>query len=1107
MLMTASMAFAQQNVTGSVIDSDTGEPLVGAAVKVDGTTIGTITDMDGKFTLKNLPKSAKMVEVSFMGMNTVKAYIKPHMAITLTPNAADMDEVMVVAYGTATKSSFTGSATVVGTEQIEAIQSSNALDAITGHVAGVELYNPTGDPTNNNPTLRIRGIGSINAGTSPLIVLDGTPYGGDMNTINTNDIESLTVLKDAAANALYGSRGANGVIVITTKRGKAGHGAQVSLDASWGSNQRAQRQYKTLTNPGMYYETYYSALNSYAKNKLGMSDGQAYQWSNRNITSTNSYGLGYNVFTLPEGQNLIGMNGKLNPNATLGRIYSFGGNEYMVTPDDWMDEAYHNAMRQEYNVSVSSANEKSSFYASFGYLNNKGITNNSGYESFNGRLKADIQAKPWLKLGANMSYTHYAGKQMDEDGSSNSSVNIFAVASQMAPIYPVYMRDANGYIMKDGNGLTMYDWGGKTGSWVGVERPFLSNSNALQQAMLDVNSFEGNAATATGFGEIRFAKDFKFTSTNSITLDESRSTGLTNPYYGSYSSSHGMLSKAHGRTWTYSFQQLLTWAHQFNRHDVDVMVGHESYRARTYSLSGSKNNMFDPNNHELIGAIIDGSISSSTGDYNNEGYFARAQYNYDQKYFASASYRRDASSRFHPDHRWGNFYSFGGAWLINKEKFMQDIKWVNMLKFKASYGEQGNDRIGDYRYINTYTIKNSGGNPAAVPSTKGNPNITWETSGTFNTGFEFELFKSRLSGGIEYFYRKTSDMLFWFTLPASYGYTGYYANIGDMRNHGVEVELNGDIIRKKDFTWNVGVNLTHYRNKVLSMPEERRTTVTPEGYEGYASGNFFIGEGLSMYSFYIPEYAGIYTKDTWNQTSDAAFDPSKEGTSMWYTNVYEYERDAANNIIKDADGNPVVKKDAKGNNVIAGREKTTDYSSADDYVCGNMVPKIYGGFNTRLEYKGFDFTADFAFQIGGKVYDTDYQSFMTCPNSTSSGSRGVNLHKDLLKAWSPSNPNSDIPRLQYGDVNANARSSRFLTKGSYLSLQNLSFGYSLPSNLIRKAHIEKVRLYVNCSNVWLWSARRGLDPRTSMISTSYGESNSSYYSPIRTISAGASVTF
>lgn len=1090
----ASLATAQTTkVTGTVVSAEDGEPIPGASVVIEGTKQGVVTDAEGKFTLTGIPAETKRLQISCAGMIPQMVKVKPYIAISLETDNKALDEVMVVAYGTATKAAFTGSATVVGADKIEALQSTNALDALTGHVAGVELYNPTGDPTNNNPTIRIRGIGSLNAGTSPLLVVDGTPYGGDMNTINTNDIESMTVLKDAAATSLYGARGANGVIAITTKKGKAGQGAKVTLDAKWGSNGRAQRDYVTVKNPGHYYETYYQSLRNYATNTLGYNAADANIFANQNLTAGNGYGLYMNIYDVPEGQYLIGSNGRLNPNARMGNIVTGeSGQEYLLTADDWLKEAYNHGLRQEYNVSVSNATDKSNFYASFGYLNNDGITHNSSYESLTGRLKADLQAKPWLKVGGNMSYTHYNAEGMLEDGSSNSSANIFAIATHIAPIYPMYIRDGQGLIMTDSNGLPMYDWADKKAQKDYAEaagvRPYLPGSNAVQQQMLDRNTWEGNAMNATGFLEIRFAKDFKFTSTNTMNLDESRSTSLTNPYYGNYASSNGIVGKGHARTWSYALQQLLTWGHQYGKHDVDAMLGHEWYRGRYYTLSASKSNMFDPTNYELAGAVTDGSNANSyTTDFNTEAYFARAQYNYAQKYFLSAQYRREASSRFSSEDGrwWGNFYSVGAAWDISQEKFMKDQKIVNFLKYKLSYGELGNDNIGSYLYTNRYSIGNSGGNAAAtISSAKGNKDITWETTGEMNTGIEFGLWNNRLSGGIEYYWRKTRDMLYSFSLPVSYGFTGYYDNIGDMLNHGVEVELNADIFRTKNFTWNVGVNFSHFKNKITFMPDDKKTTTayTLDGkeYHGYASGNMFIGEDLCRSTYYMAEYAGIYTQETAALTGET-YDPSLAGSSMWWKDVY------------DAEGNRTGEK-----------VTTTKYSDATKYLSGNIVPKLYGGFNTRFDVYGFDLTFDFAYQIGGKVYDNDYATFMGSP--TSNG-KGDNFHADLLNAWTPENTSTDIPRLQWGDEYSNGRSTRFLTKGSYLSLQNLSFGYTLPSDLVRKAKIDKVRVYLNASNVWLWSKRQGLDPRTAMTSLSYGQSVISYYSIVRTISAGVNVTF
>ena len=1043
-----------RTVTGVVISEEDGQPVIGASVRVENTQLGAITDVDGKFQIANVPSSAKTLVVSYIGMQTVEVPVKPSVKVFLKSNTELLDEVMVVAYGTAKKSAFTGSATVVGSEEIGKIQSSNVANALTGKVAGVQLNTSSGQPGATTPSIRVRGISSINAGNDPLIILDGAPYDGDLNNISSQDIESMTVLKDAASNALYGARGANGVIIITTKKGTAGQ-ARVTVDAKWGSNSRATQDYNYIKSPAQYYEMYYGALKSYFVNEQGMTNAAAHVSANTNMLTSGDYGLGYNAYTIPQGQYLIGTNGKLNPNATLGNVVNYNGQDYMIMPDNWLDEAYSHGLRQEYNVSVSAGTDKSSFYASISYLNNEGITAKSDYERLTGRLKADYQVKDWLKFGANMSYTHFDANSLGEDGASNSSGNIFAYATQIAPIYPLYVRDGQGNIMKDSNGLTVYDFGNNN---AGMSRPFLSGGNAYAANLLDTNNAEGNAMTATGFAEVRFLKDFKFTWTSGVAIDETRSTSFTNPYYGQYASSNGIPSKAHTRNLSYNHQQLLNWKRSFGSNNLEVMLGHESYRYKYYYLYASKSNVFDPTNTELAGAITENGSNSYVTDYNTEGYFARLQYDFAEKYFLSGSYRRDASSRFHPDNRWGNFWSAGAAWIISKEDFF-DVDWVDMLKVKASYGSQGNDNIGNYLYVNTYTIVNAGGSPAANPSTMGNKDITWETNGNFNAGFDFELFKGRLSGTVEYFFRKTSDMLFSFPLPPSFGYKSYYANVGDMTNQGIEAEFNATAIKTNDFTWDINLNLTHYKNKISYLPEERKTMVV-DGVPGYSSGNYYYGEGEPLFTYRIKKYAGV----------------AEDGQALYYKSV------------KDENGN------------VIGQETTTKYDDADYYLCGSALPDVYGGFGTSFSYKGFDLSADFTYQIGGLVYDSDYAGLMAPPTASS---KGTNFHADLLNAWTPENTSSNIPRFQFGDNYATASSDRFLTKASYLSLQNINFGYTLPANVTRNVGIEKVRVYLTADNVWVWSKRQGLDPRQSIS----GSITNSYYAPMRTISGGITLTF
>ena len=1053
-------------VTGTVISEEDGLPVVGASVLVKGTTTGTVTDMDGKFTLTNVPSSAKTLMISFIGMKTVEVGIERNMNILLKPDTEVLDEVMVVAFGTAKKSAFTGSAKVVDAEKLSQSQVTSVTNALAGQVAGVQLTSSNGAPGSQS-SIKIRGFSSLTAGTDPLVIVDGAPYSGDLNNLNPNDVESMTVLKDAASNALYGARGANGVIVITTKKASKGRDAIVTFDAKYGFNERALQQYDVITDPGQYYEMHYGALYNYYVNKgMGLQDA----WMNANANlfgPSGNGGVGYNVYTIPEGEYLIGSNGKLNPNATLGRVVNYKGEDYLMTPDDWQDVGTRTGARQEYNLSISGASDKATFYMSLGYLNNEGITENSDMQRLTARLRGDYQAKKWLKAGGTMSYTRFDYNSLNNNGSSSSSGNIWAFTQQMAPIYPAYIRNADGSIKIDGNGISMMDYG--NGLNAGFSRPFISDANPIQDVRLNTTNSEGNAATGNGFLEITPIEGLKLTLNATYNLDETRGTYVYNPYYGQFDTTGGTVSKYHSRSYDYNIQQLLTYAKTFNeKHNFDILLGHEYYDDRYYYLSAGKSNMFSQDNKELAGAVIDGqSAYSYKTRYNNEGYIVRAQYNYDERIFGSASFRRDASSRFHPDHRWGNFWSAGAAWLINKEEWF-DAEWVNELKIKASYGSQGNDNIGSYRYTDQFVISNSSGNVGTSFDSKGTQDITWETNANFNIGTEFQLF-NRLTGSFEYYNRKTTDMLYSFTVAPSLGYPSYMDNVGDMYNKGFELELGVNIFDTKKFSWDVNFNISTVKNKITMLDEAKKTTskYSPDGkeYKGYTSGSFFIAEDLSMYTWYLKDYAGV----------------SEDGLSMWY-----YDD---------------VKTDDNGNEISRERKTTTTYADADYYVIEeSTIADFFGGIGTSIKAFGFDFSINCSYQIGGKQYDSTYASFMASPTSSNAG---YNFHKDLLNSWSADNVNSNIPRMQWDDINSVSSSTRFLTDASYFNIENINLGYTFPGKWTRKALINSMRLYVSCENVFYWSKRKGFDPRQ----TYSGSSNATRYSPMRTFSGGISLTF
>ena len=1003
--------------------------------------------------------SAKTLRVSYIGMQTQEVGIKPNVKIIMKPDTEMLEEVMVVAFGTAKKSAFTGSATVVSAEKLEQSQVTSVTDALAGAVPGVTLTSNNGAP-GASASIKIRGFSSLNAGNDPLIIVDGAPYSGDLSNINPNDVESMTVLKDAASNALYGARGANGVIIITTKRANMSGEAKVTFDAKWGTNTRALKKYDVITDPAMYYEMHYGAMKNYYMNQMNMSDQAAWIEANNNLFGSNG-GLGYNVFTVPEGQYLIGQNGKLNPYATLGRVVNYKGRDYLLTPDDWDKVGSRTGLRQEYNFSISAANEKSSFYVSLGYLGNEGITEGSDLKRLTGRLKADYQAKKWLKVGANMSYARFDSNSLGNNGSSSSTANVWAFTTQMAPIYPAYVRNADGSIMVDGNGIEMMDYG--SGINAGMQRPFIADANPIQDNKLNTRNAEGNALSGNAFVDITPLPGLKVTINGTFNLDETRFTYVYNPYYGQFDSTGGTVSKYNQRDYDYNLQQLVSYATSFGDNNFDILLGHEYYDYRLNYLGASKSKMFSQDNHELDGAVIDGQAATSyKRRRNNEGYFGRLQYNFDERIFGSASLRRDASSRFHPDYRWGTFWSVGGAWLINKESWFY-APWVQELKIKASVGSQGNDNIGDFRYTDVFDIINSDNKVGTAFYSKGTKDITWETNTNFNIGAEFQLW-NRVTGSIEYYRRKTSDMLFSFSVAPSLGYSSYFDNVGNMVNSGVEMDFNVNILNTRNFTWDVNLNISTLKNRLTMLDPDKQISTEyaadGKGYKGYSSGNFFIAEDLPMFTWRMKEYAGV----------------NEDGESLWYRNT------------KDEEGN------------VTGRETTKTYADADYYITEETsIPKVYGGFGTKLKVYGVDFGINFTYQIGGKQYDGTYAYFMSSP----SGSAGSNYHKDLLNAWTPENTGSNIPRFQLNDQYSAAASTRFLTNASFLNIQNINVGYTLPSRWTKKMAISSLRLYMSAENVFYWSKRKGFDPRQSYNETT----NATYYSPMRTISGGVTFEF
>ena len=1041
-------------VTGHVTSEEDGLPVVGASILVKGTAVGTVTDIDGNFTLTNVPSSAKTLLISFIGLQSQEVAVKPVVKVVLKSDAEVLDEVVVTAYGTSTKGSFTGSASVMKADKIEKRQVSNVSNALAGAVAGVQILSNNGQP-GESAKVRIRGVGSINAGTDPLYVVDGVPYDGDLSSINSADIESMTVLKDAASTALYGARGANGIIMITTKKGTSGK-ARVNFDAKWGVNSRAVKNYDVMTSPKNYMEKAYEAIYNGYTQINGYPADIAHVQANKTLLSNSGGGVGYPVYTVPAGQLLIGSNGMLNPNATLGYMTKYGN---WLTPDNWEDEMFQNKLRQEYNINVAGGNDKSTFYMAFGYLDDQGVIEGSGFTRFSGRLKGDYKVTDWLKVGANVNYINSESRYPGDQTNTASSGNAFYIANNIAPIYPMYVRGEDKQIMTL-TGRPVYDYGdGK--SVPGYSRAFMQIANPAGDLVYNKTNYMRDVFNTNWFAELTPIKGLTVSARFGLNVDNTRLNLLNNPYMGQSAEYNGEVVQAAMRT--YGLDQQYVANYNFTLQDIhhfDITAGYDGYTYEYTELSGQGQNLYDPESEFVSNTIDKKNAAGFKQTYATEGFFGRVNYSYDDKYFGNVSYRRDASSRFSPDNRWGDFWAASVAWMITREEFMKNVTWVNMLKLKASFGQQGNDDLllpagksvggsqkNFYPWMDQYSVMGANGIFSdGTLFAKGNKDITWETSTSYNVGLEFALFNNRLNGSAEYFARKSSDMLYNKPIAGSMGYTYIPMNVGSMTNSGFELDLSYQIFNRKNFSWDVNFNATFVKNKINELHPDLKGQLI--------DGSSIYEEGESMYRMYLVKYAGV---------------DEETGEALYWA--------------KDKDGKEYA---------------TANYSLAQTNKAGtdNLMPKVYGGFGTSIEAYGFDASIQLSYQLGGQIYDSGYRFMMAGKGE------GQNWHKDIYNAWTPANTKTDVPRLNAQDPFTNALSDRWLISSNYLSINNITVGYTLPSNLVKKMFIEKLRVYFTADNVGLIAKRKGLDPRQS-----YTTSTNSLYSPIRTISGGISLTF
>lgn len=1051
------MLAQQMKVTGVVINEEDGEPVIGASIVVKGTTNGTITDLDGKFSLE-APRDARLI-ISYVGLRTQETQAQSNMRIVLTSDSQAIDEVVVVAYGTAKKSSFTGSASTVGAALMDKRPLSNALSALEGNTSGVQMTSSLGQP-GESADITIRGFGSVNASNRPLYVVDGAVFTGDINSISPADIESMTILKDAASTSLYGSSAGNGVVLITTKKGSNSQGAGVTLNISQGWSSRAYKDYAQI---GLY--DYYPMQWQMLKNSY-ISGGETAAEAAR-LASANIYDrLKYNPFVGVPNDAIVGTDGSLNPSASALKW----GDDL-----DWEDAAYRTGHRQEYTIGYNTKTEKSDTYASIGYLNDKGYMLKTDFERYNARLNYNINPVKWFKTGLNLGLSRTNSTYSTSvEGSSSSYSNLTRFIRTMAPIYPVHKHDleTGAYLDKDDKKTTdpdqyTYDYEGARISSNG--RDAIAETEWNDREITSTSSSARTYVTLIPIEGLNLTVNYAFDN-----KDEKRKE-YENPLVGDGTAGPGRMSIRNRKFLTQTFNQLISYNKSIDAHTFDVMLGHENYSYKYEYNYGMKTNEIVGGVHEFGNFVNISSMNSFTRDYKKEGYFARLNYDYDDRYYVTASYRHDGSSRFNKDNRWGNFWSFGLSWRVSEEAFMEGIDWVDNLKLRGSYGETGNDAIinGDgeldyYPYQSLYDLGINNGTEAGVYyPVMANPDLKWETQVSSDAAVEFGLF-GRLTGTIEYFRKASSDLLFDVSKPLSTGVTSIIENIGKVRNQGVEIDLNYQVLNTKDWKLSVGANATFMNNKLVSLPESNRK-------DGIISGSKKLMEGHSVYEFWLRQWYGV--------------DPDN-GDGL-------YVFDAENNTddkgqISKAAAATIVEKD--------GQVLTNSYKYAKYDFSGTAVPKMYGGFNFKLGYKAFDLSAVFSYAVGGKVLDTSYARMM------SMSEMGYSMSPDLFGAWTTPGQITDVPRMDLDSKHATSidqsYSTRWLTKADYLNLRTVTLSYTLPKSILKTINIKSARVNVSAENLFMLKARQGLNPQANNSGVTYN-----VYMPAKNITLGLNVSF
>lgn len=1027
---------AQDRSISGKVTGDDGASLPGVNISIKGTSKGTNTDAEGSFKLTVSPNAVLIVSSVGYTPQEVRVGNRTQINVVLASATSTLDEVVITTFGTAKKSSFTGSSAKVTAEKLGVRPITNIGQALEGIAPGVTTTSTSGQP-GSAPAIRVRGFGSISSSNDPLYVVDGVPYSASIANLNNDDIESITVLKDAASTALYGARAANGVVMVTTKKGAKGKNS-INVKYTKGFNTRALPEYDRV-GPADYYPLMWESN----RNNLAYRATNPVAIATANTTASAGLGAivgtGYNVYNVPFAQ-LVGTDGKLNAAAQL--IYN---------ADDlnWEKAVMRQGIRDEVAANFSGSNGKSDYFLSVSYLNDKGYQIKSDYDRFTARLNVNSQMNNWFKVGANMNTTVTTSNQSTADGGS-SFVNPFFFTRGMAPIYPVYAYNpaSPGSFLTLENGKRRYDYGNL--SALGLSnRPQYGGRHVIAETELNENFFRRNLLGGRAYGEISFLKDFKFTNNVGVDITNANSIVFGNPEIGDGAPA-GRASNSFENITNYNLSQLLTYNHSFGKHTVDALLGHENYNLVSNSLDGSRSQQILDGNYELINFTTTTNLTSQYDIRRVEGFFSRLNYDYDSKYFVSFSARRDGSSKFYQDKRWGTFYSASAAWRLDQEDFIKELTFIDNLKLRSSWGQTGNDGgISNYAWQPLYALGwNNATEPGILQSSLGSKSLEWETNTSFDVALEFGLFKNRISGTVEYFDRQSTNLIFAVPLPLSVGIGSETRNIGSMYNRGIELQLSTDLVRTKDFTWNVDLNATRLENKITKMPAESKEII---------DGTKKLKEGSSLYDYWLREYKGVNPE----------------------TGVAEYR---------------AISYVASNSRITAnGDTLTNNIANARYWYNGTSIPDLTGSVNTSLRYKGFSLTALMVYQLGGKIYDAAYAGLMGAGYHNAK-------HVDILKRWVNPGDITNVPRMDAGrTADFDAASDRWLIDGSFMNIRTVTLSYRLPRTVLNRLKIDNAQVYVSGENFLMLSRRSGMN-----VQQNFGGTTSNVYSPAKSLVLGLS---